>query len=384
MNFLKRLGKKIKKGLGKVMGSKIGRIVGMVGLAMTMGAAAKALIGQFQGAAAAGEVIATEAVKAGVTETAKASVAEAATSAGTSILEEVAVTATKRLPEVLEAGAGQLQDIGKVIADASTNVEAGGAAINAMEANTVANVNGVNIVNPDMATVHNNITSAVEHQVNTTFNSSYSPTERFSGYGPDTEFYTRSGMEGSAGAPPPVVDTTTTSILEAQAPKIDILTRDELALRGQQSMAEVLADAPLAESGGYVEPLSFGEMGDRTKEWFKQGWKDMKPESFGEFAGDVGKSVLTGAALQAIAGEPEEQFVSKGVSERLETIPAQNSYMNSIGTSFQAAMNTNVMPTWKKFQDANLFGTGAMDWMKSFSSQPLQFPTMLKLPKLPY
>ena len=110
----------------------------------------------------------------------------------------------------------------------------------------------------------------------------------------------------------------------------------------------------------------------------------MKPESFGEFAGDVGKSVLTGAALQAIAGEPEEQFVSKGVSERLETIPAQNLYMNSIGTSFQAAMNTNVMPTWKKFQDANLFGTGAMDWMKSFSSQPLQFPTMLKLPKLPY
>ena len=136
MKFLKRLGKKIKKGVKKLMGSKIGRIVGMIGLSMAMGAATKALIGNF------------------------------GTATTTAATETAALTAG----ETVGATAGSTEQVLANMTNASTNSEAMSLGIDRMMSETVAS-NGM--VNPDALTVHNNITDSVVELNETVFNPEY-------------------------------------------------------------------------------------------------------------------------------------------------------------------------------------------------------------------
>ena len=85
MGFLRKVGRKIKKGVKKLFGSKLGRIVGMVGLYFAMGAIAKGLTGMFgQAATTTAEAAATTTAEAAATATAEAAAttgAEALTAA---------------------------------------------------------------------------------------------------------------------------------------------------------------------------------------------------------------------------------------------------------------------------------------------------------------
>ena len=79
-------------------------------------------------------------------------------------------------------------------------------------------------------------------------------------------------------------------------------------------------------------------------------------------------------------GEPEESFLSKGVSTRLESVEPRAAYMQDIQPSFQSAMNIDIMPTFQQFQKAAVFGTGSSQFIEMFEDKPLVFPSMLGLP----
>jgi hypothetical protein len=118
MGFLRKVGRKIKKGVKKLFSTKLGRIVGSIGLYMMMGAAAKTLSGWTQSA------FGQAASQAGT---------EAAVQAGTDVVSrEVA---------------------GKAITNAATNSEAANIAFNAIET-------GVKEGTTDLV-MKNNLTDAV-------------------------------------------------------------------------------------------------------------------------------------------------------------------------------------------------------------------------------
>ena len=387
MKFLRKIGRKVKKGLGKLMSHKLGRIIGFIGLSMAMGAAAKALMAPVEGAVLA-EAGLAEGIGAAATDVAVGGIGEGAVAAGlaegagasllegvsTPLIEEITISAAKR------AGAGQISNTLSLIENASTSTEAFSYASNAMEANTVATIDGINYVNPDMATVHNNITSAVDHQFKTTFDPN--ATQRFTGYGPDTEFYMGSGMEGSAVTPP--IDTI--ELYDPVQARIEAGIDQETLARKLSETGKFTGAVEGAGQGSLLDPVTVPlpqpdevlPFGERAKDWLSETFIPDDPQ---EFIGDVGKGVVTGELLSVIGGEPEEQFYSKGISAKVQPIAPQAAYITAITPSYQAAMNTDAIPNFQQLKDANLVGTGSLQWMNMFGRQPLIFPNVLGLPQ---
>ena len=380
MGILRKIGKKIKKGVKKLMSHKLGRIVGMIGLSMAMGYAAKALMTGMQGAGAAtatglaetatatglaeGTGVATglaegTATTAGLAEGAGAATGLAEGAAGTPLIEEITVSAVKKIPDTLS-----------IIEKASTNTEAFSTALNEIEAGTMSQVDkGISVVNPDALHVSNNITGAVEHQFNTTFNPEWSATQQYSGYGPDTQFY-----KGPAASPPKPIE-----LYDPVKGRIEAGIDQETLVSKLSETGKYTGPVEGAGQGSLLEPtgevLPFGE---RAKGWLRE---TFVPQSGSEFASDVTKGVVTGELMSVIAGEPEEPFYSKGVSQRLESIPAQDAYMTAIRPSFQEATNTNIMPNFEKLGQFNLFGTGTKEYLGSAAgNNQLLFPDILGLP----
>ena len=385
MKFLRKIGRKIKKGLGKIMGSKIGRVVGFIGLAMAMGAAAKALMAGMEGAAATGAVVGE-----GVGGAVVGGVAEGATAAGliegtvateaisAPLIEEITVSAAKK------AGAGQISNTLSIIEKAPTTTEAVAEAFNAIESNTVASIDGINYVNPDMATVNSSITESINHQLETTFNPNYQPStydtvESFEGFGSKYDgalgtkpSLTESGInvydtEYLEGLTTPIKSPTTafdTSFADVSPATMEIDPNSLLVDRGAIDIS--VPEIPTAEP-----------FGERAQRWVREQF----PETPGEFVADVGKGVVTGELMGMIAGEPKEQFYSKGVSPRLESVGPQDAYLNAIGPSFKVATNTNIIPTLEKLKNANLPGTGSKQWLDMFGQQPMMFPSTIGLPQ---
>ena len=345
MGILRKIGKKIKKGIKKLMSHKLGRIVGMIGLSMAMGYAAKALMTGMQGAGAT------------------AGLAEGA--AGTPLIEEITVSAVKKIPDTLS-----------IIEKASTNTEAFSTALNEIEAGTMSQVDkGISVVNPDALHVSNNITGAVEHQFNTTFNPEWSATQQYSGYGPDTQFY-----KGPAASPPKPIE-----LYDPVKGRIEAGIDQETLVSKLSETGKYTGPVEGAGQGSLLDPVTVPipevevlPFGERAKGWLRE---TFVPQSGSEFASDVTKGVVTGELMSVIAGEPEEPFYSKGVSQRLESIPAQDAYMTAIRPSFQEATNTNIMPNFEKLGQFNLFGTGTKEYLGSVAgNNQLLFPNILGLP----
>lgn len=117
MGFLRKIGRKVKRGIKKLFSTKLGSIVGSIGLYLVMGAAAKSLSGWAQStfgqaAAQTGTQVATEtAVQAG-TEAAVQAGTEAAVQAGTDVVS---------------------RDIAGKVMNASTNSEAANITFNQID-----------------------------------------------------------------------------------------------------------------------------------------------------------------------------------------------------------------------------------------------------------
>jgi len=392
MGILRKIGKKIKKGIKKLMSHKLGRIVGMIGLSMAMGYAAKALMTGMQGAGATAglaegalaETATTAglaegagataglaegtATTAGLAEGAGATAGLAEGAAGTPLIEEITVSAVKKIPDTLS-----------IIEKASTNTEAFSTALNEIEAGTMSQVDkGISVVNPDALHVSNNITGAVDHQFNTTFNPEWrewSATQQYSGYGPDTQFY-----KGPAASPPKPIE-----LYDPVKGRIEAGIDQETLVSKLSETGKYTGPVEGAGQGSLLDPVTVPipevevlPFGERAKGWLRE---TFVPQSGSEFAADVTKGVITGELMSVIAGEPEEPFYSKGVSQRLESIPAQDAYMTAIRPSFQEATNTNIMPNFEKLGQFNLFGTGTKEYLGSVAgNNQLLFPNILGLP----
>jgi hypothetical protein len=143
MGFLRKIGRKVKKGVKKLFSTKLGSIVGSIGLYLVMGAAAKSLSGWAQstfGQAAA--------------QTGTQAVTDAAVQTGTQAVTDVATKETLQkaatgLQETITSSKDFLNNIGK----AKTNSEKLNMTINAIET-------GVKEGTTDLV-MKNNLTDAV-------------------------------------------------------------------------------------------------------------------------------------------------------------------------------------------------------------------------------
>ena len=118
MGFLRKVGRKVKKGVKKLFSTKLGRIVGSIGLYMIMGAAAKSLSGWAQ------STFGQAASQAGT---------EAAVQAGTeAVTNETLQQAATGLQETIASSKDLLNNIG----NAKNNSEATNMFINAVETKT--------------------------------------------------------------------------------------------------------------------------------------------------------------------------------------------------------------------------------------------------------
>jgi len=121
MGFIRKVAKNVKKGFKKLFSSKLGRVVGMVGLYFAMGAIAKGLTGAFgQAATTTAETAATTAGEAAATTAGEA----AATTAGDAVATaasntEAAANAINTIENA--ANSGELVNASTSITDVVTN-----------------------------------------------------------------------------------------------------------------------------------------------------------------------------------------------------------------------------------------------------------------------
>ena len=366
MKFLRRLGRKVKKGIKKLMGSKLGRIVGMIGLSMAMGAVAKNLIGKF-GAKAAGEATATaaaEATAAGATEAATAGATEAAGAA----IEEIAVTATKRgAGDAVSAGAGQLATggetaggVGQVIEDvanAGSNSEAATTAINHIEAQTMSS-NGM--INPDAVNVSSSITESVDAVNNTFFDPNYQPSlSNENLLSQDLPSFQEMREQGTLTADA----SGATSITQSEAPSLLEPVEVTAEFRRPPGMSDADFEKHLA-AGREANFLSSASLGEKIKYRAGQFGSNVKSnwDSPAEIVAGTTQGLLTGAAMNMIMGEEDPTRAGVVMPQPIQEAPIASN-ITPLAASYRPEDLMTKMKQINNPQNGLVFGTGSRAFM---------------------
>ena len=366
MKFLRRLGRKVKKGIKKLMGSKLGRIVGMIGLSMAMGAVAKNLIGKF-GAKAAGEATATaaaEATAAGATEAATAGATEAAGAA----IEEIAVTATKRgAGDAVSAGAGQLATggetaggVGQVIEDvanAGSNSEAATTAINHIEAQTMSS-NGM--INPDAVNVSSSITESVDAVNNTFFDPNYQPSlSNENLLSQDLPSFQEMREQGTLTADA----SGATSITQSEAPSLLEPVEVTAEFRRPPGMSDEDFAKHLA-AGREANFLSSASLGEKIKYRAGQFGSNVKSnwDSPAEIVAGTTQGLLTGAAMNMIMGEEDPTRAGVVMPQPIQEAPIASN-ITPLAASYRPEDLMTKMKQINNPQNGLVFGTGSRAFM---------------------
>lgn len=366
MKFLRRLGRKVKKGIKKLMGSKLGRIVGMIGLSMAMGAVAKNLIGKF-GAKAAGEATATaaaEATAAGATEAATAGATEAAGAA----IEEIAVTATKRgAGDAVSAGAGQLATggetaggVGQVIEDvanAGSNSEAATTAINHIEAQTMSS-NGM--INPDAVNVSSSITESVDAVNNTFFDPNYQPSlSNENLLSQDLPSFQEMREQGTLTADA----SGATSITQSEAPSLLEPVEVTAEFRRPPGMSDEDFAKHLA-AGREANFLTSASLGEKIKYRAGQFGSNVKSnwDSPAEIVAGTTQGLLTGAAMNMIMGEEDPTRAGVVMPQPIQEAPIASN-ITPLAASYRPEDLMTKMKQINNPQNGLVFGTGSRAFM---------------------
>ena len=366
MKFLRRLGRKVKKGIKKLMGSKLGRIVGMIGLSMAMGAVAKNLIGKI-GAKAAGDATApaaAEATAAGATEAATAGATEAAGAA----IEEIAVTATKRgAGDAVSAGAGQLATggetaggVGQVIEDvanAGSNSEAATTAINHIEAQTMSS-NGM--INPDAVNVSSSITESVDAVNNTFFDPNYQPSlSNENLLSQDLPSFQEMREQGTLTAYASVA----TAITPSEAPSLLEPVEVTAEFRRHPGMSDADFEKHLA-AGREANFLTSASLGEKIKYRAGQFGSNVKSnwDSPAEIVAGTTQGLLTGAAMNMIVGEEEYTTPGTVMPQPIQEAPIASN-ITPLAASYRPEDLMTKMKQINNPQNGLVFGTGSRAFM---------------------
>ena len=364
MGWLRKVGRKISKGLSKVFGSKLGAVIGTVGMFMLMGTITKAFTGW------AGSAFGT----AGTTVASDAAAAEAIAASGVMTpgaagsLSEASLLAGENLSTqaVKNSAAAANQTVGAQIINASNNMDKANAAISAIDSASVAgslNVSptitdsliqdAIPALEQNAAVVKANVAELTAGNIPTATPSSVPlpGTEVVSQQVPDSLF--EKGVFDSGGNLVPEQGAT---FAQAASNPTKFARLQEGATFGEK-VGRFTSD-PLGMTVKGVKNLAGSAIEGVTS---------------GEFVGDVAQGVFTGVAMNAIAGSPEEQFISGGVASQPIQEAAQANYIQEVGPSAMAASGLSRMPTFQELSQQTLYGTGSPNYLSQFY-QPLATP----------
>tara|TARA_R110000796_G_scaffold53949_2_gene126348 strand:+ start:176 stop:1450 length:1275 start_codon:yes stop_codon:yes gene_type:complete len=420
MGWLRKVGRKISKGLGKVFGSKLGAVIGAVGLYMLMGPVAKTLTGWASsafggGAAAAGSASAQLATTATAEAAAASTIASTTATAGTALTEaQILAGAT---PATLAAGTSQGISLGSTLSTAGAEIAAttGQAAVGAeaalAEQALLAGENASLLAGSGSSVIPQNAAQqATSASSLTQAEQLANATNNMDKANAAISAIDSASVTGSLNVSPTITDSliqdaipaieqnaavvranvaelasgtdslsvnlnavTTPATTAQAATTVSAPFPGTEAINTQMSPVEpdafkkLLADAPAATT---TEPNLFAKGYNALTELPGKAWKGV---TSGEFVGDVAQGVFTGVAMNAIAGSPEEQFVSGGVASQPMQEAAQANYIQEVGPSAMAASGLSRMPTFQELSQQTLYGTGSPNYLSQFY-QPLATP----------
>ena len=341
MGFLRKIGRKINKKLGKVFGSKLGAVIGTVGMFMLMGTITKGLTGWAKSAfGGAGKVGTTVASDAAAAEAIAASGVMTPGAAGS--LNEASLLAGENLAtqSIKTSSAAAGQSAGAQIINASNNMDKANIAISAIDSSAVTGTLNVSptitdsLIQDALPALEQNAAVVKANVAELTAGNIPAATVSSS------PFPTITPTKGPIPGPnmSPVDSPFTKSLANAPAPK----------------------------------PSLFDKGIGKIKDLASSAYEGV---TSGEFVGDVAQGVFTGVAMNAIAGSPEEQFISGGVASQPIQEAAQANYIQEVGPSAMAASGLSRMPTFQELSQQTLYGTGSPNYLSQFY-QPLATPRM--------
>jgi len=142
------------------------------------------------------------------------------------------------------------------------------------------------------------------------------------------------------------------------------LTLGETFMSGMNKIGEGIKNLP-QNTGEFIAdiPNKIAEAPGKAYDYLSEG----------EFVGDVFVGAGTGVLTSTIMGDPEEPFISGGVSMQPIQEAAQDNYVRAVAPSAMAATGMTRMPSFQELSQQTLYGTGSPSWMADFY-QPLPTP----------
>lgn len=372
MGFLRKVGRKVSKKLKKVFGTKLGSIIGMVGLYFMMGAAAKALSGWASSTFGAATTTASQGAQAaelGAKVAAESgTLAEAAMTAKTGAkATQMAVTASGESLAALQSGSaftagkvgatsGTVNNLSTMLSTAPTNADKlnvfMGAQESAVQAGTSASTLSTTLTEA-VSTAANDPTLLSQTTAEVTANLSAQPID-FAKEG----LFKTDMFASEAGN---LVAKEGVSVAQAAADPARFATLGPDATMGQQLGR--FAQDPIGITRGAIQNTAASAIEYATGP---------------EFIPDTLQAGATGYVNSMLAEEQPEQRRGGGIvmGQPINEI-AQGAYMQSVGPQLQNSGLAGVR-TFADLSNQTLYGTGTPDYLRSLY-QPLPMPLPLQI-----
>jgi len=341
MGKLRKIGRKIKKGVKKLFSSDIGRVVGMIGMFMAMSWAGKAMKGFFKGA-----------------ETAATEVAAAAT--------EGAAVATEGAAASTSAGAEA------VTSEAISATTGGGSGTIMTEANTAVNQINSASVNPSIdasATIDNTVTGSLEKSVDAGVFEQ--PTAEVNQNLVDIE--STNFLSETKGN---VMDVQTGTITRPEVGTIDtsaatdlMTAKPEIAFQGSDIAAGPPVESVTQSTEALVGDSKLKSLAANTGERFSNLGQNVKNYfTDGSIVPDTITGVSTGVIMSKLQDEPEMGggFISPPPMQEM----AQGAYMQEIAPVVSSVTG---VPNFKNFSDMaqqTIYGVGTPNHLAGLYATP--------------
>jgi len=390
MGWLRKVGRKIGRRLNKIFGSKLGPVVGAVGLYMLMGPVAKGLTGWaqsvFGGAAKAGATTATTATQAATTAASDAAAAEAIAASGiqsagaSAKLSETALLAGDNLAKQAVSTTATNQTVAGQIANATNNMDVANSAISAIDS---AAISGSTNVYPTITdSLINEAVPALDQPLSVVKNNLADQTKLAF----DSSKYTN--LEAGKISPEMLTDSFNAPVSgqATSGPTVDFnAIADDIANKKDFGIQDInLQDfvpteqVPVTQSIKYpdaltdAETLKYADSLPREN-LFAKGVDKVKGYFGDNFVGDTVQGVTTGLIMGELQGDYEEPFRSAGVASQPLSEAAQGNYIQAVAPSAMAATGMTRMPSFQELSQQTLYGTGSSNYLSQFY-QPLATP----------
>ncbi len=296
MGFLRKVGRKIKKGVKKLFSSKIGALVGSIAIGMILGPAIGEAWKGIKGA-----VMGTGTTTAAATGTTAAATGTTAAATGTTAAATGTTAATTTTAEALAS---------------SINMPS-----------TLPAVSSVPSGQINMAAIEKSITSGPFNVSNTVTGSINNVASSFNLPGFNTKAF----------------ETTLANVQPSPELAFDTSTLTS-------TVADSTTSVPKTKQPFFGEGGKLREYGQNVKKDFQEGFS----------VGDIASGVVTGyATTSLLSGDSVDEGGYGRVATGSPDVQAQASYIQDISSSYNAAMGTTGLPNFSTIAQQTLYGNGS-------------------------